>query len=500
MVERSSRDKIKALVVDDSAFMGMQLAGILSSSDEMEVVGLAKNGLEALEMVKALKPDVVTMDIEMPKMNGITALKHIMVRYHIPTVIISAFATEGARATFDALRYGAVDAIARPSKMRDRTLDSQSEEIIRRVKRAALIGAGRSSYTRRSRKSNQGTSQRHGPPGPETRIIGLCAGIGCYYSLLRITPNMNSGFKDIIIANIDAPETHVRSFIAYLAAHSGIPVEDARDAESLKTGFCYMCSTEDHVIVEEGQQGEIMLSFHPPPTRLEQGPQDRFLSSLAGVATDRAVAALMSSGSTDGAQGADFVRRMGGICIVQDAHNCMDPTLPEAVHTKTTIDLALPDFLMADFFMGGAITEKHRQKHQSISKTSPSSLALQEDFSGYVDKVDIIEYLQFVLLSGKPTVLEVFSEGGETGRIFARNGNVVHAVCRNLEGEEALFKCLAFRGGKFVNRPWSEPSKITLDKPGDYLVMEAARRRDDILAGIRFEDELEDELGQWIDW
>lgn len=500
MVETPSRGRTKALVVDDSAFMGMQLAGILSSSDEIEVVGLAKNGLEALEMVKELKPDVVTMDIEMPKMNGITALKHIMVRFHIPTVIISAFATEGARTTFDALRYGAVDAIARPSKMRDRTLDSQSEEIVKRVKRAALIGAGRSSYTRRTRGANKVTRQHHGPPGHETRIIGLCAGIGCYYSLLRITPNMDSGFKDIIIANLDAPATHVRAFIAYLAAHSGIPIEDARDADALQTGVCYMSSTEEHLIVEEGQRGEIMLSFQPPPPRLEQGPQDRFLTSLAGVATDRAVATLMSSGKLDGVQGADFVRKMGGVCVVQDAHNCMDPTLPEAVHAKTTIDLALPDFLMADFFMRGAITEKRQQKRSNVSKSPSSSLALQEDFSGYVDKVDIIEYLQFVLLSGKPTVLEVFSEGGETGRIFARNGNVVHAVCRHLEGEEALFKCLAFRGGKFVNRPWSEPSKITLSKPGDYLVMEAARRRDDILAGIRFEDELEDELGQWIDW
>jgi hypothetical protein len=156
---------------------------------------------------------------------------------------------------------------------------------------------------------------------------------------------------------------------------------------------------------------------------------------------------------------------------------------------------------MADFFMRGSISPSQSKGGDSRSKGKLSSQsALQEDFCGYVDKVDIIEYLQFVLLSGKPTVLEVFSENGETGRIFVRNGNVAHAVCRRLEGQEALFKCLTFRGGKFVNRPWSRPAKITIHKPGDQLIMEAARRRDDILAGIRFEDELDDELGEWIDW
>jgi two-component system chemotaxis response regulator CheB len=424
-----------------------------------------------------------------------------MVKYHVPTVIISAFATEGARATFDALRYGAIDAIARPSKMKDRTLDSQSEEIVKRVKRAASIGIGRSSYTRRAKRPDQSDSPSQGSPDHETRFIGIVAGTGGYYSMLRIIPSMDNGFNDVIIASLAAPSNHVRAFIAYLAAHSLIPVEDALEADTIRSGVCYVCARDDHLIIEEGQRGELMLSFHEPSSKVGQGPADRFLSSLAAAAGENVVGVLMSGRAADGPLGAEHIRKMGGVCVVQDPNNCMDPGLPEAVHRKTTVDLALPDFLMADFFMRGSVApDRPKTSSNKAQRNLSPSAALQEDFCGYVDKVDIIEYLQFVLLSGKPTVLEVFSESGETGRIFARNGNVVHAVCRQLEGEEALFRCLGFRGGKFVNRPWSEPAKITVHRPGDYLIMEAARRRDDILAGIRFEDETEDELGEWIDW
>jgi CheY-like chemotaxis protein len=107
----------------------------------------------------------------------------------------------------------------------------------------------------------------------------------------------------------------------------------------------------------------------------------------------------------------------------------------------------------------------------------------ETSFSGNIDKIDILDYLQLMMLVGRQVVLEVTSKHGGQGSIFIDSGEVRHAKCDGLEGEEALFKCLGFEGGSFVNRPWIEPEKITIRKPGDFLLMEAARKRDEVRAG-----------------
>jgi CheY-like chemotaxis protein len=100
-------------------------------------------------------------------------------------------------------------------------------------------------------------------------------------------------------------------------------------------------------------------------------------------------------------------------------------------------------------------------------------------FSGSIDNIDLLDYLQLMILIGRQVVLEVSSKDGGKGWIFIDNGVVKHARCDDLEGEEALYKCCCFEGGRFLNLPWSDPDKITIKKPGDFLLMEAARKRDE---------------------
>jgi len=102
-----------------------------------------------------------------------------------------------------------------------------------------------------------------------------------------------------------------------------------------------------------------------------------------------------------------------------------------------------------------------------------------EAFSGSIDGVDLLEFVQFLLLCSRKTVLEVYAAGGARGRIFLADGRICHAAFGPLEGEEALFKCLRFKGGRFSNLPWQEPERITIHKPGDFLLLEAARQRDE---------------------
>ena len=146
-LENSNHVK-RVLVVEDSALMGRQISNILNSAPDLTVVGRARDGLEALNMVEEFKPDVITMDVEMPRMNGITALKHVMMKYSIPTVMISALTTEGATTTFDALKFGAIDVIAKPSQREDESLEAQQADIVAKVRRAAEIRTGRARYIR----------------------------------------------------------------------------------------------------------------------------------------------------------------------------------------------------------------------------------------------------------------------------------------------------------------------------------------------------------------
>lgn len=101
-----------------------------------------------------------------------------------------------------------------------------------------------------------------------------------------------------------------------------------------------------------------------------------------------------------------------------------------------------------------------------------------DSFSGSIQGIDILEYLQLVILGGQNTIVEVYSSGAR-GKIYVKNGVVCHAAIGELQGEEALYRCLSFRGGSFANRPWQEPKVVTINKPGDFLLMEAVRKRDE---------------------
>lgn len=108
-----------------------------------------------------------------------------------------------------------------------------------------------------------------------------------------------------------------------------------------------------------------------------------------------------------------------------------------------------------------------------------TSSSEQVGFSGIIDQIDILDYVQLLMLTGRQIVVEILCRNGQRARLFMSDGQVCHAQCGDLEGEEAFYRCVGFTGGSFVNLPWSEPEKTTVTKPGDYLLMEAARRRDE---------------------
>lgn len=344
--------RVRVLVVDDSVLMGRQISRILDHDEDIEVVGRAKDGLEALEMVAELQPDVVTLDVEMPRMDGITALKHIMVKHSVPTVMISALTKEGATTTFDALKYGAIDVIAKPSRRQNVSLEAQREDIINKVKRAAAIRMGRSRYIRMS-GAKAGTVTPVGEaPNAFTRFIGMGAGTGGYYSLLRIVPSLGADFNDVLIIVILVSARYVEPFVTYLASHSAVRVKTVREGRTIETGTVYVCSGQDGPTLSAESDGMLRFRLSKVGAEFsEGGAVDRMFRSLATVAGNKTVGFVLSGPGNDGAEGIHEIRQTGGIAVVQDINNCMDPSMPLAVLKGGTVEKILPDFLMADYIL-----------------------------------------------------------------------------------------------------------------------------------------------------
>ena len=354
MSHENSNNIKRVLVVEDSALMARQLSNILNSAPDLTVVGRARDGMEALAIVEEVKPDVITMDVEMPRMNGITALKHIMMKWSIPTVMISALTTEGAATTFDALKFGAIDVIAKPSQREDESLEAQQADIIAKVRRAAEIRSGRARYVKISTNLSGYTKHGHGQPGESTRFIGIGAGTGGYYSLLRIIPALPSNFDHVLIANCLIASRYIEPFVNYLDAHSEIPVKAAWNGMILERGVCYIYSYQDGLTMGADGNGGFRLGRMDPNHSNDSSKTtivDHFFESLAYSVGPRAVAIVLTGPGSAGAQGVLKLRSAGGIALVQDINNCMDPSMPISVLEKGPVEKMLPDYLIAEFLV-----------------------------------------------------------------------------------------------------------------------------------------------------
>ena len=181
---------IKVLIVDYSKLIRRAVRGLLESDPEIVVVGEAENGAQALDLVSKLKPDVITLDVNMPVMDGISTIKHLMIKSPLPTVMLSTLTDEGAKVTFDALRFGATDFMLKPSRLGSNDVEGQQDEIVRRVKNAANVSIGSIRYVRVPQK---GQSKATRTQQPCEYVVGIGASEGSYGPLLNIIPALDSG-------------------------------------------------------------------------------------------------------------------------------------------------------------------------------------------------------------------------------------------------------------------------------------------------------------------
>ncbi len=296
---------IKVLIVDDSALVCEMLTGIFASDSAFEVVGVAHDPYEARDLIKQLNPDVLTLDIEMPRMDGISFLRNLMRLRPMPVVMVSSLTQRGSKQTLDALELGAFDFVAKPHTGDLRDLET---EIRRKVRAAAGIGV-----TSVQRPKPEPT-ERIGRQG--TSIIGIGASTGGTSALRHVLAEMPADSPPIAIVQ-HLPAAFSKAFAKRLDGVSPLAVTLAEDGMHVMPGHAYVAPGDAHMTVE-GRRRVVLRLEKSACVNGHMPAVDPLFASMAANLSDRCIGALMTGMGADGAAGLLAIRRAGGYTLAQD--------------------------------------------------------------------------------------------------------------------------------------------------------------------------------------
>lgn len=347
---------VKLLIVDDSAFMRNALSTMLSSDPEIKIVGTARDGLEAIEKIASLKPDIVTMDVEMPRMDGIATLKHIMETNPLPVVMVSSITTEGAKVTLDALDLGAVDFIPKNLSELSINIVRIKEILIEKIKHIAQKGLVR---------------KRPGPPSTgiprvieipahipvrttgERRIgiVSVGTSTGGPKALQEILPKLPKDFPAPIVIAQHMPPNFTGPFAERLNQLSQIEVREAVEGETLKPGLALVAPGRGHMRVARVRGIETVIRISENKEDFIYRPSvDALMASVAEYFPGRALGVILTGMGNDGLKGLLSLKKTGGRIFAQDEESCVVYGMPKAV-----VDAGIADKVLSLEEMAGEI-------------------------------------------------------------------------------------------------------------------------------------------------
>jgi two-component system chemotaxis response regulator CheB len=329
---------LKVLIVDDSAFNRRSIAEILSSSASIEIVGRAADGEEALRMVSSLKPDVITLDLEMPKMDGFTFLRILMSRTPVSVIVISSYSQK--ENVFKALELGALDFVAKPDRYIDPELKSVREELLRKVELARSVRI--SAPARRDPVVSASTQQKTHSGAPPQSIIAIAASTGGPSALLELFSRLPIRYPHAILVAQHMPESFTRTFAERLDRRSPLAVSEAKEGDLLEAGTAFVCPGRQCLALESSGRS-FKIRLRPPEPEDRYVPSaDAMLKSVARVAGNRAVAVVLTGMGDDGARGAKSIIDGGGVVVVESEATAVVYGMPGAVVRSKLATKSLP--------------------------------------------------------------------------------------------------------------------------------------------------------------
>jgi two-component system chemotaxis response regulator CheB len=319
------------LVVDDSAFMRTLIAEMVESSGEYRVVGTAVDGIEALERIRSLAPDIVTLDIEMPRLDGLQALEQIMKEMPRPVVMLSAAGSErGNEMTLRALERGAIEFVRKPSGPISIDLLSVRVELAAALNaaRAVNMAGVRTKASPPARAAPDLSSKKS--TGSARRVVAIAASTGGPRALGEIIPHLPQGLGAAVLVVQHMPREFTRTLSHHLAAMSRLPVTEAEDGEPLKENHVYLAPGGFHMRVE-GEEGNASIRLDTSPTIWGVRPAaDPLFASVAVIFGASAIGVILTGMGRDGAEGLRRIRDAGGMAVVQDRDSSIIYGMPQA--------------------------------------------------------------------------------------------------------------------------------------------------------------------------
>jgi two-component system, chemotaxis family, protein-glutamate methylesterase/glutaminase len=369
-------ERIRVLVVDDSALMRKLIPAILARDSSIEVVGTAMDGAFALKKIEELHPDVVTLDLEMPRMDGMETLRLIMRRAPLPVILFSTHSKEGGYSTFKALALGAVDFVAKPKDAAVGHLEEIADQLIAKIK-VAKRAAGRklpaaivSEEPAVSKKGNRAAL-------PPRRVIAIGISTGGPNALQFVLSQVPADFQSTILVVQHMPEGFTEMFAKRLDECCALEVHEARSGDLLIAGRVLICPGNRHMMVRRMPRGDMVVLSDGAPVNGHRPSVDVLFHSVAQEFALIAVGILMTGMGDDGAEGLGAIKNAGGMTVAQSEDTCVVSGMPRAAilkgYAKKIVPLdGLSTYLISNYGAEPSAVDK-TEKNEKIEKTSVSS-------------------------------------------------------------------------------------------------------------------------------
>ena len=340
--------KIRVLIIDDSAFMRRTISDMLESDANIEVADTARNGKEGLEKAIALKPDIITLDVEMPGMNGFETLVELMKLKPVPKIImLSSLAYEGGEAIIKALELGALDFIAKPTAS---IIDFDAEQIKDELtKKINFIGKSMGAYypqiqiadrlptakKRTTVSSSLGVNLKY--------IIAIGTSTGGPRALQEVLPKLPHDIPAAVLVVQHMPPGFTKSLSARLDSLSNINVKEAEEGDILKPGWAYVAPGDYHMLINKYKSDEYKIFINKePPVTGHRPSVNAMMNSVAECGHKKIIAVIMTGMGNDGSEGILKIKEAGGKTIAQDEGTCVVYGMPKSAVNIGAIDTIAP--------------------------------------------------------------------------------------------------------------------------------------------------------------
>ncbi len=348
----------KVLIIDDSALMRELLKGLLSLDPTIEVVGVASDPLQARQMIKQLLPDVITLDIEMPKMDGLTFLEKVMTLRPMPVVMVSSLTQQGAEATMTALELGAVDFFPKPKLDMKRGIEQRADELIGKVKAASHAKV---KPLDRHADDGSGASALAALKFSTTeKIIAIGASTGGVEALRVVIKDLPANSPAILVTQ-HMPEKFTKTFAERLNKISAVAVSEARHGERVLPGHVYIAPGGQHLELRRSGANYLCKLTDEPPVSGHCPSVDVLFKSTCKAAGKNAVAVILTGMGKDGAEGMLDLRNAGARTFGQDEPSSVVYGMPRAAFESGAVETQLPLSKMTEAMLSacGSVKDRH---------------------------------------------------------------------------------------------------------------------------------------------